>query len=99
MIDERTRETFEMARKKALREGVDLLEILDRAGLIRNEASINRDWHDALDRLAMQIDAQPIVALVQLGGGQNTPLDAVRGILEYIDFFKNHFLRQSGGPQ
>jgi hypothetical protein len=28
---------------------------------------------------------------VLLGGGQNTPLDATRGILEYIDFFMKRY--------
>lgn len=99
MIDEKTREVFEVCRKKALREGIDLLEVLDRAGLIRNEASINGDWHDALVGLAVQLDKQPVTALVQLGGGQNTPVDAVRGVLEYIDFFLKQFQSHSGRTQ
>ena len=96
MIDERTRRIFEMAHKKAIREGLDLLEVLDRAGLVRSEEKINSDWHDALSRLATQLEEQPVTALVQLGGGQSTPLDTLRGVLEYIDFFKKQYLRQSG---
>lgn len=96
MIDEKTREVFELCRKKALREGIDLLEVLDKAGLIRNDASTSGDWADALVQLAIQLDKQPVTALVQLGGGQNTPLDTVRGVLEYIDFFIRQFQSQSG---
>lgn len=98
MIDERTRAAYEVCKTKALRDGLDLLEVMDRAGLIRTENSINGDWAACLERLLMNLDQQPVTALVQLGGGQNTPLDAKRGVVEYIDFFLRQFRSQSGRP-
>lgn len=91
MIDERTRATFEMVKKKALREGLDLLEVMDQAGLVRSESSIKSDWGDCLQRLWHNIDEQPEVALIQLGDGQNTPRDIKRGILRYIEIFSDLF--------
>jgi hypothetical protein len=96
VIDERTRDAFEIVRKKALHEGIDLLEAMDRAGLVMTEQAIKHQWANCLEQLWLNIESQPIVALVQLGGGQNTPLDATKGILQYIDFFQKEYLRQSG---
>lgn len=92
MIDEHTRATFEMVKKKALREGLDLLEVMDQAGLVRCEASIKKDWGDCLQRLWFNIDEQPEAALIQLGDGQNTPRDIKRGILRYIEIFSDLFM-------
>lgn len=89
MIDERTRATYEMAKKKSLREGLDLLEVLDQAKLVRSEESIKKDWADCLRQLWVNIDEQPEVALIQLGDGQNTPRDIKRGILRYIEIFSD----------
>jgi hypothetical protein len=99
MLDADTRARLDLARQRALHDGVDLFEVMKTAGLLRDEESINGDWADCLERLWMNIESQPVTALVQLGGGQNTPLDAIRGVLEYIDFFKKQYLRQSGRQQ
>jgi hypothetical protein len=96
VIDERTRATYEMAKKKAIREGLDLLEVMDQAGLVRSEDKIKSDWGDCLQRLWLNIDEQPEVALIQLGDGQNTPRDIKRGILRYIEIFSDLF---AGGKQ
>lgn len=91
MIDERTRSVYEMAKKKAVREGLDLLEVMDQAGLVRTETMIKKDWADCLSRLWLNIDEQPEAALIQLGDGQNTPRDIKRGILRYIEIFSDLF--------
>lgn len=96
MIDERTRATFEAVRRKAQHDGVDLLDAMDRAGLILTEAQINKQWSNCLEHLWLNIESQPVTALVQLGGGQNAPLDAIRGVLEYIEFFRRRYQQQSG---
>ena len=91
MIDQRTREAFELVRAKALREGRDLLELMDQAGLVMTEDRIRKHWADCLQRLWANIDEQPEVALIQLGDGQNTPRDIKRGILRYIEIFSDLF--------
>lgn len=99
MIDETTRDRFAAVQARALKDGIPLIEALKDAKLLRDEEMINHDWANCLEHLWMNIEQQPIVALVQLGGGQNTPLDAVRGILEYIDFFQKRYIRQSGAQK
>jgi len=99
MINEETRDLYDRVRAKALHDGIDLLEAMDRAGMIVTPAQINLQWANALERLWMNIESQPVTALVQLGGGQNTPRDAVKGVLEYMDFFQKQFLRLSRGEQ
>lgn len=94
MIDERTRATFDMAQRKALREGRDLLEVMDQAGLIRTEGRIKSDWSDCLHRLWTNLDEQPETTLIQLGDGQNTPRDIKRGILRYIEIFHDLFAKE-----
>jgi hypothetical protein len=96
VIDKDTFDRFVRVQQRALHDGVPLIDALDAAGLLATEAQINKQWANCLQQLAFNIDEQPIVALVQLGGGQNTPLDAVRGTLEYIDFFRGRFAAQAG---
>lgn len=99
MIDEDTRDRFERAQQRALHDGIPLIEALKEARLLRDEETINFDWANCLERLWMNVESQPIIALVQLGGGQHTPLDGVRGVLEYIDIFQKLYLRQSGAQK
>jgi hypothetical protein len=95
VIDPYTRERLDMVKMRALHNGVNLWEALDKAGLIVTEEQMAKHWANCLDRLRMNLEDQPITALVQMGGGQNTPLDATRGILEFIDIFRRQYLAQA----
>lgn len=96
MIDEYTRDRFEAVVKRALHDGVPLIDALADARLLQTEPEIKQQWAQCLEQLAYNIDSQQVGDLVQMGGGQNTPLDAVRGVLNYIDIFKNIFAAQAG---
>lgn len=96
MIDKDTHDRFVRVQHRALHDGVPLIDALKEAKLLRDEETINFDWANCLEHLWLNIEQQPIGALVQLGGGQNTPLDAIRGTLEYIDFFRKRFAGQAG---
>lgn len=96
MIDEDTRNRLDAVMKRALHDGVPLWDALDKAGLVATEEQINKQWANCLEHLWLNLESQPIGALVQMGGGQNTPLDATRGILEYIDIFRKRFAAQAG---
>lgn len=87
MIDPVTRQLLEVMTKQAVREGTNLWEDLDRRGLLVTDQTRRKIWAQCLTALAIQISEQQVTAFVRLGGGQNTPLDTFRGILEYIDFF------------
>ena len=96
MIDDFTRQRLDAVRAQALRDGVDLWEALDRARLLQTEPEIKQQWRQCLTLLAQNIDEQPIIAFTQMGGGQNTPLDATRGILAYLDIFEDIHAAQEG---
>lgn len=96
MIDPQTRDLLEMVQRRALQQGINLWEALDQAGLLVTAPRRNEIWRQCLQELVVQVDEQPVTAFVMLGGGQNTPLDAVRGVLEYIDFFSKRFTDQKG---
>lgn len=91
MIDPQTREMLTLIQKRALHDGTNLWEALDGRGMLVTEAMRRRIWVQCLSTLAQQISEQPVTAFVVLGGGQNTPLDATRGILEFIDFFSKRY--------
>lgn len=95
MIDEDTRRRLEQVQMRALHDGVNLWDALDVQGLIVTEAQIKKQWANCLERLWHNLDSQPITVFVQMGGGQNTPLDATRGILEYIGIFEKQFAAQA----
>lgn len=96
MIDEYTRTRAEAVLKRALHDGVDLITALDKAGLIATEPQIKKEWANCLEQLYMNLELMPTVALVQMSPGkQNTPMDAHRGVLEYIDFFRKQFASQA----
>jgi hypothetical protein len=94
MIDPDTRDRLDATMRRALKDGVNLWEALDKQGLIVTPAQINRQWANCLERLWMNLESQPVTALTALGGGQNTPMDAVKGVLEYIDIFQRNFAAQ-----
>lgn len=91
MIDSDTRDRVSAVLHRALKDGINPVEALDRNGLLVTDAQIRRQWANCLERLAMNLHAQPVVVLTSMGGGQNTPLDAVRGVLEYIEIFGKAF--------
>lgn len=95
MIDDSTRDRCNAVMKRALHDGVDLFTALDKAGLLVTEDQIKKQWSNCLERLWMNLEQQPPVALTNLGGGQNTPLDAIRGVLQYIDIFSKTFASQA----
>lgn len=99
MIDEDTRRRFHAVQLRALQDGIPLIDALKAARLLRDEETIKYDWANCLERLWLNIESQPIVALTTMGGGQNTPLDAIRGALEYIDIFRKTFAAQAGETQ
>ena len=96
MIDEYTRQRLDAVRTRALHDGTNLWDGLDEARLIQTEAEIKKQWAQCLEQLAFNIDAQPLTLFVVQGGGENTPRDAIKGVLEYIDAFKNIFATQAG---
>lgn len=96
MIDPDTADRLNRAMQRALHDGIPYTDALDQANLLATEAQIKRQWANCLEHLWLNIESQPIVAFTQMGGGQNTPLDAVRGILEYIDIFRKNFAAQAG---
>lgn len=96
MIDEYTQARLDAVMKRALHDGVNLFEALDKEGLIVTESQIKKQWANCLEHLWLNLDSQPVTALVQMGGGQNTPLDAIRGALKYIDIFQKNFAAQAG---
>lgn len=95
MIDEHTRARLDQVKMRALHDGVNLWDALDKAGLLVTEAQIKKQWANCLERLWMNLESMPVVALTQMGGGQNTPMDAAKGVLEYIDIFSKQFAAQS----
>ena len=95
MIDDYTRTRLDAILADAFRNGVNLWDALDKARLLQTEAEIKKQWAQCLSQLKINIDSQPVVVFTQRGGGQNTPLDAVRGVLEYIDIFENAFAAQA----
>lgn len=88
MIDADTLRTLERLEARALREGRNIWDVLDEAGLLVTEPRAAKIWAECLKETWTQVDAQPVAAFVQWGGGQNTPMDAVKGVLEFIDFFR-----------
>lgn len=88
MIDEQTRHRFGQIQDRALKDGIPLVEVLKTNGLLRDDETVAADWDKCLDWLAMNISDQPVVAFTLLGGGQNTPMDAIRGVITFIEMFK-----------
>jgi hypothetical protein len=97
MIDADLDRRLRLIQARALRDGVNLFDALDEAGLLVTENQIKKQWANCLERLWMNVESQPVIVFTQMGGGQNAPLDAVRGILEYIDIFRKTFADQSKG--
>lgn len=96
MIDESTRDRLDAVMKRALHDGVNLWDALDKAGLIVTEDQTKKHWAQCLEQLYVNLELMPTVALVQMSPGkQNTPMDAHRGVLEYIDFFRKQFASQA----
>lgn len=95
MLDSDTRARLEAVMNRALHDGVNLFDALDQAKLIVTEDRIKEQWAVCLERLWQNLDAQPTTALMQLGGGQHTPMDVHRGVLEYIDIYAKQFAAQA----
>jgi hypothetical protein len=95
MIDGDLRDRLELVMKRALHDGVNLWDALDKAGLVVTEPQIKKQWAACLEQLAFNVDSQPVTVFVQMGGGQNTPRDAVKGVLAYMDIFQRQFTAQA----
>lgn len=91
MIDPATREMLRAIQERALRDGVNLFEAMDRAGFLVTETERRKIWVQCLTTLLQQINEQQVTTFVVLGGGQNTPLDTTRGLCEFIDFFMKRY--------
>lgn len=95
MIDESTRDRIEAVILRSQHDGVNMWDALDRAGLIVTSQQTYVLWARCLEQLRTNVELQTVHDLVQLGGGQNTPMDAVRGVLTYIDFCLRQYQRQA----
>lgn len=78
MLDAETIRKIEVAREASRHDGVDLIELLDRYGLILTRERRVRIGQEALAHALNVIEEQPATMFVRLGG-ENTVAGAVRG--------------------
>lgn len=83
MLDAETIRKIEVARELAARDGVDLIELLDRYRLILTRELRAAIGQEALAHALNVIEEQPTAMLVRLGG-ENTVAGAVRGAVALL---------------
>lgn len=83
MLDAETIRKIEVARETAAHDGVDLVELLDRFGLLLTRELRVRIGQEALAHALNVIEEQPMTMLVRLGG-ENTVAGAVRGAVALL---------------
>lgn len=83
MLDAETIRKIEVAREAAAHDGMDLVELLDRYGLILTRERRVRIGQEALTHALSVIEEQPTAMFVRLGG-EGTAAGAVRGAVALL---------------
>lgn len=86
MLDDHTRAHCHYVQKKAEEEGLDLFELLERAGLLVSDDKRILIQQGTMAYAIMQLEAQQHTILANIGGGQ-TVTGAVNGCVKFLEMF------------
>jgi hypothetical protein len=86
MIDQDTQEKFLQAENRAIHDGIPLIEVLDRAGLLVTPEMIKTIARNAIGNLLRELEEFQPVTIASLGGNQ-TVTGAYEGCLAYIRIY------------
>lgn len=86
MLDDSTRARCKHAAEMALRDGRDLFETLEKAGLLVTRDRQREIEIDTVHTLLAQLDQSQPFILAGFGGDQ-TVTGAVRGVVKFVELF------------